>query len=234
MPVLVSQTVSSQSIESNGGQIKVIAIDDSYTDSYYYLHTYGTSDTIHLRKDTVTTNVGWLKFDISGVPNNATGISATLRLSFRRSMYMVTLEPEFIDDAPRVDTHYCSTNNWEEESITYNNQPSYSTTVLASKRVYRLDINDDHWFTWDVTGAVTQSFDNNKDLVSIVVEIHPNSVMYSRLWFDSKENLWDSPELIVAWSGEIPEFRSFLILPLFMMATLLAVIVYRRKDSMKH
>jgi hypothetical protein len=144
---------------------------------------------------------------------------------------MVTLEPEFVEDAPRVDAHYCSSNNWEEESITYNNQPSYSTTVLASKLVYRLNINDDHWFAWDVTGAVTQSFDNNKDLVSIVVEIHPNSLMYSWLWFDSKENLWDSPELIVGWSGEIPEFPSFLILPIFMIASLLVVIVYRRKHT---
>ena len=30
----------------------------------------------------------------------------------------------------------------------------------------------------------------------------------------------------------IPEFPSFLILPLFMIATLLAVVVYRRKHSM--
>jgi hypothetical protein len=57
--------------------------------------------------------------------------------------------------------------------------------------------------------------------------------MYSWLWVDSKENWGDSPELIVAWSGEIPEFPSLLILPLFMIATLLAVTVYRiRKHSM--
>ena len=31
----------------------------------------------------------------------------------------------------------------------------------------------------------------------------------------------------------IPEFPSFLILPLFMIATLLAVIIYRRKHSMR-
>jgi hypothetical protein len=30
----------------------------------------------------------------------------------------------------------------------------------------------------------------------------------------------------------IPEFPSFLVLPLFMIATLLAVIVYRRKHSL--
>jgi len=229
MPVLVSQTVSSQSIESNGGQIKVIAIDDSYTDSYYYLHTYGSDWNVVMEELGPREKIGWLKFDISGVPNNATGISATLRLSFRMSV--PTLEPEFVDDAPRVDVHYCSSNNWDEESITYDNQPSYSTTALDSKLVYRLNINDDHWFAWDVTGAVTQSFDNNKDLVTIVTEIHPNSVIYSSLWFEAKENPWDSPELIVEWTGLIPEFPSFLILPLFMIATLLAVITYRRKHS---
>ena len=38
--------------------------------------------------------------------------------------------------------------------------------------------------------------------------------------------------LIRSPRGMIPEFPSFLILPLFMIATLLAVIVYRRKPTM--
>jgi hypothetical protein len=37
--------------------------------------------------------------------------------------------------------------------------------------------------------------------------------------------------LIKSPRGMIPEFSSFLILPLFMIATLLAVIIYRRKQS---
>lgn len=39
--------------------------------------------------------------------------------------------------------------------------------------------------------------------------------------------------IILRWNGTqwIPEFPSFLILPLFMIATLVAVIVYRRKNS---
>ena len=42
-------------------------------------------------------------------------------------------------------------------------------------------------------------------------------------------------EIVNSISGDniiIPEFPSFLILPLFMIATLLAVIVYRRKHHM--
>jgi len=39
-------------------------------------------------------------------------------------------------------------------------------------------------------------------------------------------------QIIATWV--VPEFPSFLILPLFMIATLLAVIFYRRKHSMRH
>ena len=50
---------------------------------------------------------------------------------------------------------------------------------------------------------------------------------------------YDNAENLAVKEGEgqdytvIPEFPSFLILPLFMVATLLAVIVYRRKHSSK-
>jgi len=39
---------------------------------------------------------------------------------------------------------------------------------------------------------------------------------------------------VVNWTGPIPEFSSFFIVPLFMVATLLAVAVYRRKRFESH
>jgi len=53
-----------------------------------------------------------------------------------------------------------------------------------------------------------------------------SNTTYSYLYFTY--NL-STQEVII-----IPEFPSFLVLPLFMIATLLAVIIYRRKHSMKH
>ena len=34
------------------------------------------------------------------------------------------------------------------------------------------------------------------------------NITFSWLWFDSKENWWDSPELIVEWSGIAHEFSA--------------------------
>jgi hypothetical protein len=49
------------------------------------------------------------------------------------------------------------------------------------------------------------------------------------------DGIWDHPYNIDGKNTDyypvVPEFPSFLILPLFMMATLLAVIVYRKKHT---
>ena len=56
------------------------------------------------------------------------------------------------------------------------------------------------------------------------------------------DTIWDGPYVIDANNKDnyplmgqptIPEFPSFIILPLFMIATLLAVIVYRRKHCFR-
>jgi hypothetical protein len=59
------------------------------------------------------------------------------------------------------------------------------------------------------------------------------SGLVSSISFNSKEfSISDyAPTLTVHWSGVVPEFPSFLVLSLFMIATLLAVIVYRKKHA---
>jgi len=65
---------------------------------------------------------------------------------------------------------------------------------------------------------------------------------YEDKYPDAKEidgtGIWETPYVIDENNQDnypiVPEFQSFLILPLFMIATLLAVIIYRRKHSMRH
>jgi len=170
--------------------------------------------------------LGWLKFDISEVPNEAVGATATLRLYCDAPP---RIEPEFVDKyAPVVAAYHCSSDSWAEESITWSNQPSYSPSILDTQRVYYNDVYhrqpDDWWFSWDVS-AVTQTLNINDDLVTIVVKISSNS---EYLPFYSKENGWSHPQLVMQWT-DIPEFPSFLVLPIFMTAALLAVIICKRK-----
>jgi len=75
--------------------------------------------------------------------------------------------------------------------------------------------------------TITKSytFEELKSKTFDVLEYHHDN-------FFSSEPLEDS----LQWDVEaiIPEFPSFIILPLFMIATLLAVTVYRRKHTMQH
>lgn len=43
-------------------------------------------------------------------------------------------------------------------------------------------------------------------------------------------SFWSALDLVIDETGIVPEFPSFLILPLFMMATLLAVVVYKKRS----
>jgi len=58
------------------------------------------------------------------------------------------------------------------------------------------------------------------------------------IWIDVNQNglfdgqdVWNSQVAGIYAAGVIPEFPSFLILPLFMLTTLLAVIVHRRNRT---
>ena len=88
------------------------------------------------------------------------------------------------------------------------------------------------WYNWSVVYAVTNALNGNPKLVSIVM-LEPNpSSSATGVRFSSKEDTaYYSPTLTVHWSGVIPEFPTFIILPLFMIATLLAVMVYRKRSA---
>ncbi len=94
------------------------------------------------------------------------------------------------------------------------------------------------WYNWSVTYAVQEAVDGihgGPDMVTIVLLETSFRGLFSAVNFYSKEvaspPLPYHPELTVHWSGIIPEFSSIIILPLFMLATLLTAIVYRRKSK---
>jgi len=183
------------------GYVNVYPVDDSYTDSYYSLHNYGDSAAFFVGKMAYDWwQLGWLKFDISDVPDNAYDLSATLRLSCVGPPH---IEPEFIENAPRVAAHYSSFNDWVEEAITYSNQPSFESTALDSQPIYDKDDIVD-WFTWDVTEAVMRSLGKDH-LVSIVMK----TSYYPPLQFNSKEG-FGRPELIVEWNQLRYEFPTLI------------------------
>ena len=72
--------------------------------------------------------------------------------------------------------------------------------------------------------SVPLSFIDNPKVVTLEVDSYSSDWIYN---IDMMPAPWEDPY-------EIPEFPSFLILPLFMIATLLAVIVYKRKHQTRN
>lgn len=120
-------------------------------------------------------------------------------------------------------------------ALIYLNMPSYNATSMDTAIL----TTDWQLYNWSVVDTVRNALKNNAKAVTIVLldpSLHiQNSTSFSRLWVYSKEagqNFSDErfyPKLAIHWSGVVPEFPTFLILPLFMIATLIAVKFYEKK-----
>ena len=99
---------------------------------------------------------------------------------------------------------------------------------------------------WNVSRTQSEVNDTWKRILNSTEVANPNLIGYWR--FDDGSGIYahdysiqgndgvllpypDPPQWISDTSPPVPEFPSFLILPLFIMASLLAVIVYRRKHT---
>ena len=87
---------------------------------------------------------------------------------------------------------------------------------------------------WTASNNLPMTHNTSTGLYETIIPGQPAGtfVKFKILAYDSSENnaTREEPELYFVYDV-IPEFPSFLILPLFMIATLLAVKVYRRKQS---
>jgi len=205
-------------VTAQEGQVTLNPTDDAYTDGNNVNTNYGSAPTLKASSMFYRT---WLKFDLSTIPEDAFGITAILELY---TYYGGVIEPsEVVADLVLTDFN----NFWSEDTITQDNTPHDASAYaeLGSDFVG----NDETWYEWLVTEAVVNATSNNATVVTIVMR-HPIGWEILPTIFTSKEDsLTKGPKLTVSWEGIIPEFPAFLILPLFMATTLLAVIIIRRK-----
>ncbi len=99
----------------------------------------------------------WLKFNLANLP---------LELSISRATVSIFLFSEYtLDDKP-FGIYHCSDDTWDVGSITWNNQPTFST---APSDVIDSPANPDmfvaqSWYTWDVTSDVRGTL-NPRDMI---------------------------------------------------------------------
>lgn len=223
--VLVS-SLRIRTVDAQAGQTTLTPpSDDTYVDSSNPNSNYGGQADLQIENWQYTVqnqtseweSIVWLKFDLSSIPSGAVVDEATLLL-------YTSLVGETYD----VHAYSCSNNSWAELTLTYSNMPSYNTTSMDSELV----ATSYQWYNWSVVDAVRNALSSSSSAVTIVLfDPSPHSSA-GTVWFESKEYLLGSPaQLIVHWTAVTPEFPTFLILPLFIIATLVAVTLRKRKLS---
>jgi hypothetical protein len=200
-------------VNAQEGQVEFVPCADTYTDILDPLSNYGGSNHLNIAYNEYAIQTIWLKFNLSHVPDGAIVDNATLKVF-----------PTVVTVTHEISAHSCSTNSWEEYTINFINQPEFDEAALDTALVGM----PNRWYNWNVTEAVEKSLNgvfNASDMLTIVLKQTQWHVSFRLLQIVSRE-YGIRVTLYVHWSDVIPEFPSFLILPLFMIATLLAVIAY--------
>lgn len=224
--LVLASFFSVKTVYAQAGQITLKPTDDTYVDSSVPGLNHGNRTDLDIYWYTfpeLVHSFGWLKFNASSVPYGAVIDEATLQLH--------TLS--WYNEAFNVSAYSSSDNSWTEMTLTYANMPSYNTTPLDTKLVTTLVSSNGQWYNWSVVQAVQNTLNSNSKAVSIVLSEPSLTNSLFGLSFASKEynatsEDW-SQKLIVHWSSVVPEFPIFIVLPFFVIATLVAVTFTKRK-----
>jgi len=219
VPLLNIKLVNAQT-----GQVTLKPTDDTYISLTNPDSNYGGQTHLDIEHYVIGTppyqstyqEIIWLKFDLSSIPEGAVIDNAILQL-----------HAYYVSETYTVHACYCSDNSWTELGITWNNYPRIGFISVDSVLV----ATPYQWYNWSVLQAINYTQLNNLTAVTIaLIEPSPRSPL-SSVWFESKEApvyLTDyAPTLTVHWSHIVPEFPTFLILPLAMATTLVAVVFYK-------
>jgi len=192
-------------------------VADAYVDSSNPVSNYGGEDYLSVSfydydffND--TTQNSYLLFDLSDISSDIYGIeSATLEL------YLWSP----VSPTVQVGVHSCPDTEWNELEITWSNAPSFSSEPLDVKAV----AFGSRWYSWNVTEETKNSQGN---YLTLVLAVEGGEGEMVEAWFASKDYPYsNNPKLVIQYTI-IPEFPSWIILPLFLTATVLALVVRRR------
>jgi hypothetical protein len=224
--ILISQIALIPLVSAQEGEVTLNSTDDTFVDDITAVGNYGNASSLEVGKyeDLILGPVEyivWLKFNLSSVPDGAVVDVATLQLY----SYAVT-------ETYNVYARFCSNNSWTELTLTHANMPVFNATSMDSEVV----ATSSKWYNWTVTDAVQHSVDGifgGPGMVTIVLletSLHGSGSDLTVSFYSKEGSVLYMPKLAIHWTDVVPEFPPFLMLPLFMIATLLAVIVYRKKQ----
>lgn len=232
--VMLLFSFSAKSVSAQVGEVTLKPTDDTYVDSSNPNSNYGEQNYLQITNYNSEINgnetqesIVWLKFNLSSVPDGAVIDWATLQLRMSSASGSFNVNAYSGSDFLNVSAVV----SWTELTLTYSNMPSYNTTSMDSVLV----VTSGQWYNWSVVDAIRDALNSTARTATMVLFDPSPHGLLSSIMFDSKEFSTSdyAPTLTVHWIGVVPEFPSFLILALFMMATILAVTGCRKKYANK-
>ena len=216
--LIITLTSSSLTLCARGqaGAVVLNPTDDAHTDGNYPNANHGSESILKAGGF----HDAWLKFDLSSVPELAIGITATLELY---TTWDGVPEPWGVV----VDSVSSGGNFWSEDTITSANAPfehvdgELDTDYVASNST---------WYEWAVTEAVENATAQSVSEVTFLLR-QPWGLITPHRTFNSKEAGKRIPKLTVSWEDIIPEFPSFTVLPILMLAAIAVTVAYKKLNG---
>lgn len=193
-------------------EVELSPIEDAYINSFYSNDNYGASDYLSVGTLIWGEDISFLKFDI---PLTRKVIkSATIKTYWYN--FMLTSRMNLCAGT--------TSNNWDENTITWNNAPLTYYDLIATKLV-----GDGDWFNLDVSNYITEG-----ELFSIVIWEDGDSGEY--LQGDSREyDLLPEPSvLVIVYETTIEDFIPFIIIGVVcVVGGIVGIVIYLRHKKKK-
>jgi len=167
----ISISVNLASINPVGGeQTTTIVAHDAHVNRYVPDNTLGKRNNLHYQghhdPNPVTTERIWLKFDVSGISMQ---ISEVRLYAFLVEFWLA------YPGTHTMSVHYSSDDSWSEETITWNNQPSFEATPIDTVTMPQQKAGNpnptmviNEWYFWKITQKFKQVYSDG--LVTFVLE----------------------------------------------------------------
>lgn len=167
-------------------KIVVYPTADSYVDSSNPDTNFGTSTTLNVSANIIQAFT-YVKFDLSGIPLDATILNANLSVNLATDIGLI-----YRDD--KVGVYSCQDNSWGEQTITWNNKPATVSSPTSVWTIPMLFLTG--YRSWDVTQDAKTALQSRG--LTEVLKFTEKSGDYGCMVFKSKDG-GSSPRLEIEY-----------------------------------
>lgn len=183
------------SVTSRIGTESMNPSDDAYTYGGTPDSNTGNLTWLYVGKYTALNPLNtYLKFNLLTIPREKEILEAKLRL-YTRNVIVTGKGGASTDLEVFVD--YVADDNWNEQNLTYNNQPAFYPEIFNASQLTDT-YSFGQWLTWDITQLVEKEY-NEDGVLSIAVEMDYLALNLTRVEFFSKESQY-KPVLEITYS----------------------------------